>query len=364
MKVFISSLISGMEPLRTAAKDAVKTLRHEAVMAEDFGARPSSPQVACLGELRKSDVIVLILGAGYGAFQPSGMSATHEEYEEAKGHKYIFAFVQEGVERESRQAELINEVQKWESGLFRSGFKTADELRQAITRALYDHALANATGPVDQKEMLQRSALLLPAERRGYASSGTATLNIAVAGGPLQSILRPVEIEKRPLADALTQRALFAERKLFDLGLGVQAGMDGDVLALRQERGGLVRLNEQGSLCVSLPIKRSDKMIPALIYEVVQAQFTDALDYISWALDFIDNTERLTHIAIAANLTGAEHMPWRTQKENDASATGIGVSLGNNEKVLVQISETRAALRLNVAHIVEDLVVPLRRRWR
>jgi hypothetical protein len=36
MKIFISSLISGFEPFRAAARAAVKTLRHEAKMAEDF----------------------------------------------------------------------------------------------------------------------------------------------------------------------------------------------------------------------------------------------------------------------------------------------------------------------------------------
>jgi hypothetical protein len=32
MKVFVSSLISGMEPLRAAARDAITTLRHEPIM--------------------------------------------------------------------------------------------------------------------------------------------------------------------------------------------------------------------------------------------------------------------------------------------------------------------------------------------
>ena len=41
MKVFISSLITGMEVERAAAKIAVETLRHQPVMAEDFGARPT-----------------------------------------------------------------------------------------------------------------------------------------------------------------------------------------------------------------------------------------------------------------------------------------------------------------------------------
>ncbi|EKT4443992.1 TPA: DUF4062 domain-containing protein, partial [Stenotrophomonas maltophilia] len=48
MKVFISSLISGVEAERAAVKRAVERLGHAPIMAEDFGARPSSPQVACL----------------------------------------------------------------------------------------------------------------------------------------------------------------------------------------------------------------------------------------------------------------------------------------------------------------------------
>jgi Domain of unknown function (DUF4062) len=362
MKVFVSSLISGMESLRAVARDAITTLRHEAIMAEDFGARPNSPQVACLTGLRNADVVVLILGERYGAIQASGLSATHEEYEEAKGRKYVFAFVQEDVDREPQQAALVREVQSWESGLFRGGFKTADDLRQAITRALYDHALANATGPVDQEEMAKRAVALLPTERPGY--SGTASLNLAVAGGPRQSILRPVEIEKRSLADALVQRALFGAHRLFDLALGVQQGIEDETLVVGQQRGAQVSLDEQGSICVTVPIKSSDRMMPELIYEAVQEHFAGAVDYASWVLDLIDPTQRLTHVAIAANLTGADHMAWRTQRESDENPTRMSLGGGNRQHAPVQSSQTRAALRVKAAHIVEDLVVPLRRQWR
>jgi hypothetical protein len=363
MKVFVSSLISGMEPLRAATRDAITTLRHEPVMAEDFGASPNSPQITCLSSLRDADVVVLILGQGYGAVQASGLSATHEEYNEAKGRKSVFAFVQEGVELEAKEADFVREVQGWESGLFRSSFRTAEDLRKAVTRALYDHAIANVTGPVDQDEMAQRAAALLPTDRRGH-SSGAASLNLAVAGGPRQSILRPVEIEKGALADALAQRALFGDHRLFDLALGIQQGMDGAVLTISQERGGKVTLNEQGSICVSLPIERSERMMPEIIYEVVQDQFAGALDYASWVLDFIDQTQRLTHVAIAASMIGADHMAWRTQLESLANPNSMSLGMRNSEHAPVQTSQTRAALRLNVAHIVEDLVVPLRRQWR
>jgi hypothetical protein len=95
MKVFVSSLISGFEPFRAAACSAISTLRHEPVMAETFGARPNSPQVACLRELRESNVVVLILGSRYGAPQgSSGIAPTHEEFREARDRKPLLVFVQ------------------------------------------------------------------------------------------------------------------------------------------------------------------------------------------------------------------------------------------------------------------------------
>jgi hypothetical protein len=50
---------------------------------------------------------------------------------------------------------------------------------------LYDYALASATGPVDQAEMAERAAAMLPTERRNY--SAVASLNLAVAGGLISS---------------------------------------------------------------------------------------------------------------------------------------------------------------------------------
>jgi hypothetical protein len=98
MKVFISSLIGGFEPERQAARRAVETLRYQPIMAEDFGAQPTSPQVACLQGVRDSDLVVLILGERYGAIPPgSSLSATHQEYREARASKPVLAFVQQGV---------------------------------------------------------------------------------------------------------------------------------------------------------------------------------------------------------------------------------------------------------------------------
>ena len=161
MRVFISSLITGMETVRAAAREAVTTLRHEPIMAEEFGPRPHSPQVACLAELRQADVVVLILGEHYGAVQPSGLSATHEEYREAKGRKPVIAFVQEQVSLDPQQRDFVREVEGFrEEGLFRGGFSEAADLKIALTRALHDYELAIAVGPVDQNELIQRAVAI------------------------------------------------------------------------------------------------------------------------------------------------------------------------------------------------------------
>ena len=136
MKVFVSSVIGGFETFREAASDAVRSLGYEVIRAEDFGASPTSPQVACLASVREADLVVLLLGARYGAKQASGLSATHEEYNEARTRRRVIAFVQGDVEFEAEQADFVQEVREWETGTLTAGFATESELRDAVTREI------------------------------------------------------------------------------------------------------------------------------------------------------------------------------------------------------------------------------------
>jgi hypothetical protein len=214
MKIFVSSPITGMEPFRAAAREAIIQLGHEPVMAEDIGAQPASPQIACLQGLRQSAAVILILGADYGAKQPSGLSPTHEEYREAKDKRPVLAFVQDGVNRDPDQATFVNEVQAWDSGLFRDGFSSPEQLRAKITLRLHEWEVATMAGPVDEREMLQRALSLVPEERRGYSRS-VRTLVLAIASSPRQPILRPAEIEQDAFHEELLQAALFGPQRLF-----------------------------------------------------------------------------------------------------------------------------------------------------
>jgi hypothetical protein len=364
MRVFISSLISGMETIRASASEAVTTLRNEPVMAEDFGAQPNSPQIACLKGLRQADLVALILGEHYGAIQPSGLSATHEEYREAKGKKPVIAFVQDGISPDPQQAAFIKEVQGWEGGLFRGSFTAPSDLKIALTRALYDYALTTAVGPVDQEDLVRRAELFLPKERRGFSSSN-ATLNLAVAGGPRQSVLRPIEIENPVLADAIHQEALFGANRVFDPSAGVARELEDETLVLKQERGTQIAVNEEGSVFISIPVRESSRTMPELVHEFVQSQCAIALGFATWLLDHIDPTQRLSHVAVAVSLMNADHMGWRSQRESEAEPNRISLGAsGSGNRLPVHVNRPRAALRLGAANLVEDLIVPLRRQWR
>lgn len=195
MKVFISSLISGFEPIRLAAREAVTMLGFEPIMAEDFVARPMSPQVACMDGVRQSGAVVLLLGERYGGVQASGLSATHEEYREARERRPVLAFVQDGVSLEPRQAEFLNEVQGWTGGLFRGAFSGPEDLKPKIVQALHALDVQKATAPFDADEALRRALAAIPPERTSVYEPST-TVSVAVAGGPAQQVLRPSEIER------------------------------------------------------------------------------------------------------------------------------------------------------------------------
>jgi hypothetical protein len=109
----------------------------------------------------------------------------------------------------------------------------------------------------------------------------------------------------------------------------------------------------------------SHTSFPAIIEETLLARITAGLGYASWLLDHVDPTQRLTHVAFAAQLEAGDFMAWRTQREQDASPNGGTVSMfGNNVRKPVALQKPRAALRLDRQRLAEDLLVPLRRQWK
>lgn len=371
MKVFISSLITGMEDERATVKRAIEALGHEPIMAEDFGAQASSPQVACLQGVREADAVVLILGPRYGAKQPSGRSATHEEYLEGRGRKPILAFVREG-ERDEDQDALIQEAGRWQGGLFWNPFSTPEQLGGLVTRDLHRHELVHAVAPLDTDALARRAPALLP-ERTNNHYSSDLSLHLAIAAGPQGEILRPAELEDEELASAMQQQAMFAPSPIFDKKLGADCQFREDALAIFQGRDHAacaeVQLWPTGDLRLILPLCEEGRGmdLPVVIEEEVVSRLAAGLVYAAWLLEQIDPTQRITHIALAAALVGQGGMGWRTRAEHAASPNSGSFGRwddqeGDRPVTLSPPHRVRAVLTMDAPRVVEDLIVLLRRR--
>ena len=366
MKIFISSVISGMEEYRAAAREAAETLRYSVVAAEDFGASPSSPQQICLAGVRDADVVVLLLGARYGTPQASGLSPTHEEYREARGAKPVLAFVQTGVTTEPGETAFIEEVSGWEHGGYRQPFDTPASLRAAVTRALHEWELSRQAGPVNEEELTARAAGLLP-----WASThapGSPLLHVAVAGAPAQQLLRPGDLDDPALQEAMEREALYGQRPILDRQLGVQGSVTGITLSVRQSNAEIT-LDEQGSARVSRPARDANSRghptagIPSLVEEDVRDRVAGAIHYAGWLLEHIDPTHRLSRVALACRLDGTGYMPWRTRAEVAASPDRASMNLsGRDSADSPPVILPRAALLLDHSSQAEDITVRLRRQ--
>ncbi len=368
MKVFVSSLIGGMEDFRAAAVEAIQSLGHEAITAESFSADANSPRVACLSGVRDANLVVLILGGRYGASQqPSGLSATHEEYREARGAKPVLAFIQQGVEREPQQATFIQEVEDWEQGQFRAAFSTRDQLRNEVTRAIHTRELALAAAPVDADELLGRAVTMLTHQDSRHFGQARTLLRLAVVGGPVQQILRPVEIERSELSRSILQAALFGSSPIFETTESNSSELIDDRLSIGQPNGNAVSIDERGSILLSLRIASADRGMGVIVEEEVSERVRGALEFSARLLDQIDSSQRLSRVVVAAHLEGTGYSAWRTRAEHQRNPNQVTYTRGFREEdeqpVHFQPPDmARAALAYDTDAITEDLVALLRRQ--
>jgi hypothetical protein len=84
IRVFVSSVSKGLVPVRQQILSQLRTAGYDVGAMESFGAQSDPPLDVCLRELRKSDVVVLMVGPRYGSLLPQGISYTQAEFREAR----------------------------------------------------------------------------------------------------------------------------------------------------------------------------------------------------------------------------------------------------------------------------------------
>ena len=367
VRVFVSSIMSGdFAELRDTACNAIGLLGYEAVRAENYMASPTSSQVACLADVRSADAVVLILGSEYGSLQASGLSATHEEYREAREmSRPVLVFIAQGVEASPAQAEFIREVQDWEQGHYTASFRDAADLQTKVAQGLHQYMLTQAANPTDAAELARQAKALIPT--RTYTSR--PLLIVAVAAGPAQQVIRPAELESQKLRRYLQDQAHAGPDAVLSHSFGTEVSISGDAIVLEQrDSGARVSLSETGSIVVAQPATNQQDAwppgIPSIIEEDVTESVTRALRFAARVLDHVDPRQRISHVAVAAALLEAGYLPWRNRAEHDRSPHAATMGFAGRERIEAAMSpptRKRAALSSDTQRLSVDLTVCLRR---
>jgi hypothetical protein len=204
---FISSIQSGFEDVRAAARAGVESFGWRAMMAETIGAAPTSPQRALLDRVADSDALLLLVGPRYGARQESGVSATEDEFDEARRRgKPILVLRQEG-ELEPEQQELVERATGgWEGGALYGTFRDASDVGLAVVRGLTNIRDRGARATLEPAAQERAAALAADARRQGYGQGGSIVRVVLV---PLidQPLLQAAALEDRNLPEELAAAA-------------------------------------------------------------------------------------------------------------------------------------------------------------
>lgn len=363
MKVFVSSPVRGNEDLREATRAAIGVLGYEPVLAEDFDVSAPSPRATCLAAVRESDAMVLILGAEYGPRQASsGLSATHEEYREARESGPVLAFVQECDVRSEEQAAFVQEVRNWEQGHYTASFRDASDLRDKVIRGLHRHFLDGASTPVDQGRLVERARSLAVDD----GATGDANLVVAVTGDSPYAVLRPTQLRDQQLHNFLLSEALTGADAVLDVSAGSEPQVRSDAIVLRQRNGGrIVELHEDGSIVVVQPALRErswPSSLPSIIEEDIIERIARVVRLAGRVLDHVDDPPRISQVAVVAALCRPGFWSWRTRAEEAASPNSTTMRMFGPDRVEALLSppvRRRAALLHETDDLAKDLATRL-----
>jgi Domain of unknown function (DUF4062) len=138
-RVFISSPMDDTRDDRASVAAAIEALGATPIWFEEFGGRDADPTAAYTDEVDRSSIYLALLRERYGKMLPSGYSATHVEYLQARdrGLRISIWVADDAADRDGHLVRFIDDVRVFHvTGRFRS----TGELAERVTRRLQEIA--------------------------------------------------------------------------------------------------------------------------------------------------------------------------------------------------------------------------------
>jgi hypothetical protein len=261
LTVFLCSTYADLAGERERVLDAVRRLQLEHDSMEFFGARSGLPIETCLEEVRRSDVLVVIVGHRYGSIVPElGISFSEAEYRE--GHrlgKPCLVYVRDenapvllkNVERDPERLQLL---ESWKATLtqrhtiapFSDPHALAVQVAADLSRTV--QALEQAAAVRDTKPVQPRTSLTSDVESLLEEAIRAGISELVLAGVVRRAVADLLASSGRRPARVFLSYSHKDKRTVREVAEGLRAaGVDvwldeaelnlGDLLITKIERG-------------------------------------------------------------------------------------------------------------------------------
>jgi len=373
MKVFVSSLIRGYEEYRAAARDAITVLGEVPVMAEhDFGAKPVTPREACLEGVRQSDVYVGLFGGRYGHVSEGGMSATQEEFEEARRRGLAILVFEQDVEKQEEQRDLLSAIKGYEEGYFVDVYGSPEELKDKVIRAL-----ANLRGlPSSGRRTASDAASLFEEHSDPQRLFTLAEPWIRVGTCPSMigiEFFSRVELGRKDVKERFLHAAMFGESAVLSPELGYREVLEEDVLRyiqpaeqIRRQAASALEIHTDGLIQVARTLSRqglgtSSMLGHFLIDEgAVYQCLLSMVNYVRVAYGASEASGRIASVFLQVRMGGlANKMLGKIPKPEPSSVTIPMHSLPEHvvvPRTPIELARRDLADAPNAAGVVSELI--------
>ena len=362
--VFISSIQGGFEDVRAGARAGVENFGHRAVMAETTGAAAASPQRALLDRVAAADIYLLLVGPQYGARQASGVSATEEEFDEARRRgKPILVLRQDG-ELEPEQEEFLRRATGgWEGGILYDHFRDASDVGLAVVRALRNLEERGARAELEPAAVARAQELATGARRDGYGHGGASARVVLV---PLlgQRLLDAVALDDAALPDELAGSARAARLVSQSQGIDTRVTAAGITLMVGERHsGGLtISIGANGEIVAEASVAGDDQNFGSMrvVPERLEQAIRSAIAFAESVWQRVDARGEVQEVAVTVAIPGAQHRSW------GAGRGGSSISMGGMFSMPETAIAPQPALVIRRADLARDetiarLVAEMRR---
>ena len=319
--VFISSAIGGFEDVREAAAKAISASGLYPIRSEELSADPASSRRALLDQVAAAEYYLLLLGARYGGTGPGGPAQPRTSTPRPCASASRFWSSCKRPSSKPRQRQFLEQVRGgWGDGVFHGTFTDASDIGAKIADAFARQRAAL----VEDAPAASERAITLAAEQSRHGWNEPATVRAVFAPLRQTTLLDPIALEDRSLADDLIAALRAGGAVPQSVGVTAEVSAAGVRLGPPPQQSGFqAQIHPDGAIVISSSVA-GDGMLGGMQIDPERlAAFLGGAGRAAQLIwDRIDTRSEVGQVAVTAAVLDAQHLAYGNHPDGSVSLGG------------------------------------------